>query len=47
VITGYPIGGIEVHNLLILADDKTPFEEIIEDFKKDFFSVFIKPLQFP
>lgn len=35
-----------MHNLLILADDKTPFIEIIDHFKKDFFSVYVKPLSF-
>lgn len=35
-----------MHNLLILAEDKTPFSEIIDHFKKDFFSVFVKPLSY-
>ncbi|MBU1143584.1 MAG: response regulator transcription factor [Firmicutes bacterium] len=35
-----------MHNLLIIADDKTPFNEIIDHFRKDFFSVYVKPLSF-
>jgi DNA-binding response OmpR family regulator len=35
-----------MHNLLILADDSKPFTEIIDHFRKDFFSVFVKPLSF-
>lgn len=35
-----------MHNLLILADDSRPFTEIIDHFRKDFFSVFVKPLHF-
>ena len=39
-------GGNNMHNLLILADDSKPFTEIISHFRKDFFSVFVKPLHF-
>ncbi|PKK98046.1 MAG: hypothetical protein CVV57_08940 [Tenericutes bacterium HGW-Tenericutes-2] len=35
-----------MHNLLVLADDSKPFTEIIDHFRKDFFSVFVKPLHF-
>lgn len=35
-----------MHNLLILTDDHQPFLELIDHFRKDFFSVFVKPLHY-
>ncbi|MDO9629078.1 MAG: response regulator transcription factor [Acholeplasmataceae bacterium] len=35
-----------MHNILVLADDRAPFIEVIDHFRKDFFSVYIKPLSY-